>query len=89
MQRVLCVLVLFYTEKYTNEVRRGNVSLYVADQYISLDVRCDVKHVVGLTGLLQCDSLLQNNRKPELCKVCCEMSSFILANHRQVVEAIE
>jgi hypothetical protein len=74
--------VLFYSEKYTNEVRRGNVPLNVAAQYISLDVRCGLQHILDLLQL-------QNNRKPELCKVCREMFSFSLASHRQVAEAIE
>lgn len=56
---MLCVLVLYNTEKYTNEVRQGNVSLYVAAQYVSLDVGCVLEPVLGLTGLLKCDSLLK------------------------------
>jgi len=56
---VLCILVLFYTEKYTNELRQGNVPLYVVAQCVSLDVGFGLQPVLGLTGLLQCDSLLK------------------------------
>jgi len=51
--------VLFYTEKYTNELRQGNVPLYVVAQCVSLDVGFGLQPVLGLTGLLQCDSLLK------------------------------
>jgi len=34
--------------------------LYVAAQYVSLDVGCDLQPVLGLTDLLQCDFLLKN-----------------------------
>jgi hypothetical protein len=63
--------------------------LYVGAQDVKLDVGFGLQPVLGLTCLLQCDSLLKNNRKPELCKLCREMFSFRLAGYRQVAEAIE
>jgi len=50
---VMCPCVIRYTVKQTNEVRRGNVSLYLAVQYVSLDVGFGLQSVLGLIGLLQ------------------------------------